>query len=112
MTVIVVAFDFRIQNPSVESLRYRERSAKRMMLRTVEGIVLSARLHSLSERLRRPDLVLGTSQVRQRTRLRRLPLPSLIIHRRLLSVMGDVSDPVVERLRSFRPTEDETPVVG
>lgn len=84
---VELAFDFRLENPS--RLR-RERSVAslegRCLFRTAAGHVLSALPHRLPRKLHGDEAFLALRQVVQHTATDDYSLPTLVVHRRLLSM--------------------------
>lgn len=86
---VVVAFDFRNENPSLEKGLHPQRtSSPRLLIRTVDDHILSAVSHGLSNQLHSDRKFLGLTDVRQHTARRSYPLPTLIVNRSYLSSLA------------------------
>lgn len=86
-TDIELAFDFRLDNPSrVRRERTVASLDQRCLFRTAAGHLLSAVPHELPKKLNGDDAFLALRQAVQHTAIDDHPLPTIVVHRRLLSM--------------------------
>lgn len=88
--MIDVAFDFRVQNPSLERPRLAGGSGQRLMVRSREGHVLSGVATNLSARLRSEHQFVVLTGVEQWLPEDRLRLPTLVFNRTSLTMITEV----------------------
>lgn len=84
---VELAFDFRLDNPS--RMRKGDGSGEpreRHLFRTTGGHLLSAVPHRLPNKLMRDDPFLALTRPVQHTPTRDRPLPTLVVHRRFLTL--------------------------
>ena len=87
--MVEIAWDFRRENPSVERPRLAEGPSQPLVLRSREGHVLSGRSANMTVKLRSNRQFLVLTSVVQWLPDGTLPLPTLVIHRRYLAMVGE-----------------------
>lgn len=90
--MIEVAFDFRAQNPSLERPRLSGAPGQRLVIRSNEGHVLSGVATNLSARLRSQHQFVALTGVRQWLPEGELRLPTLVLHRRGLTMLTEIQE--------------------
>lgn len=86
---VEAAFDFRAANPSTEKLHaLRSEAAQVLVFRTVAGHVLTGLSPGLSAKLRRDRPFFGLTEVWQHTPRGTFLLPTLILQRGFLTMVG------------------------
>lgn len=101
---ILFAFDFRIENPSRSHRREGlSEVGQRYLFRTTAGHVLSALPHRLPSKLHRDDPFLALTRATQHTATRDRPLPTLVVHRRFLSMAVPIGDDATDWLHRTQP---------
>jgi len=90
--IIDAAFDFRAQNPSLERPRLAGGSGQRLVVRSREGHVLSGVATNLSARLRSEHQFVVLTGVRQWLPEGQLRLPTVVLHRRALTMLTEIQD--------------------
>lgn len=101
---ILFAFDFRVDNPSRS--HHREAlpgGSQRYLFRTTAGHVLSALPHRLPSKLHRDDPFLALTRATQHTATQDRPLPTLVVHRRYLTMTVPIDDDATEWLHRTQP---------
>lgn len=83
---VELAFDFRLENPSSMHNKESDQPAQRYLFRTVGGHLLTALHHGLSNQLNREDPFLALTQPIQHTIAGDQHLPTLVVHRRFLTM--------------------------
>lgn len=105
-----LAFDFRLANPSRSKPAAGgvEGPAERHLFRTIAGHVLSANPHQLPAKLYRSEDFVGLTRPTQHSATAERPLPTLVVHRRYLSMAARVelggTERSLQRLTSFHPS--------
>lgn len=89
--LIQLAWDFRSENPSEQKTGRPAKSViHTIVVRSAEGHVVSGVAVDIRMKLWRPTPFLAITHVVQHTAERMMPLPTLIIHRHFLSMIGVV----------------------
>lgn len=104
-----LAFDFRLENPSrSKPAGGAEDAPERHLFRTVAGHVLSAFPHQLPAKLYRSDDFVGLTRPTQHSATADRPLPTLVVHRRFLSMAARTelggAERSLHRIPSFHPS--------
>lgn len=90
--MIEAAFDFRAQNPSLERPRAARPVGQRLVVRSREGHVLSGVTTNLSARLRSEHQFVALAGVEQWLPEGKLRLPTLVLHRRTLTMLTEIPE--------------------
>lgn len=90
--MLEIAWDFRRENPSLERPRMAEGPRQNLLLRTREGHVLAGRSANMTSKLRSNRQFLALTAVEQWLPDRNLPLPTLVVHRRYLTMVAETPD--------------------
>ena len=106
-SLVQVLFDLRAQNPSKEKLGQPAKSVRQtVVMRTRDGHVLSGNLLDLEMKLRRDLPFVALTMGVQHTIHGNVPLPTLFLHRRYISMLAAADDAPLEdqlSLIAFQP---------
>jgi hypothetical protein len=106
--LIQVMFDLRAQNPSTERVLRRAKPVRRtVVLRTRDGHVLSGVLLDLEAKLQRDSPFLAITMGVQHTVHGNVPLPTLFVQRRYISMLSLLEDQPLEMRLSCIPFQPE-----
>lgn len=104
-----LAFDFRLANPSrSKPAAAGEELPERHLFRTAEGHVLSAYPHQLPAKLYRSEDFVGLTRPTQHSATADRALPTLVVHRRYLTMTSRVelggTERTLQRMTCFHPS--------
>ncbi len=90
--LVELAWDFRPENPSTERPKRGQSPGECLLLRSREGHVLVGESTNLTTKLRSSRHFIALTGVAQWLPDRRFSLPTLVIHRRFLTMVSNLSD--------------------